>query len=89
MVGHYASPLRSLKKTDLGSALAVSERALEVGMQHLSEQKFHECDVLLACPQLNEYSRFDTKQHREIFEAGRRATLDAMDSIRRAIDAVV
>jgi NTE family protein len=88
VVGHYASPLRSVKQTDLSGVLAVSLRALEVGMHFTSKQKFHECDVMLSCPQLNEYSLFDTKHHLEIFEAGRRATLDAMDSIERAMDAV-
>jgi NTE family protein len=88
VVGHYASPLRGVKQTDLSGVLAVSLRALEVGMHFTSKQKFHECDVMLSCPQLNEYSLFDTKHHLEIFEAGRRATLDAMDSIERAMDAV-
>jgi predicted acylesterase/phospholipase RssA len=67
---------------------AVSERALEVGMHSTSKQKFHECDVMLSCPGLNDFSLFDTKHHREIFDAGRRATLAAMDSIKRAMDAV-
>jgi NTE family protein len=88
VVGHYASPLRSLREPDLHGLLAVSERALEVGMHFASKEKFHECDVMLSCPELNRYSLFDTRHHREIFEAGRRATLDAMDSIKRAIDAV-
>jgi NTE family protein len=88
VVGHYASPLRSVKRADLSGVLAVSERALEVGMHFTSKQKFHECDVLVSCPQLNDYGLFDTRHHREIFEAGRRATLDAMDSIQRAMDAV-
>jgi NTE family protein len=88
VVGHYASPLRSVRQTDLTGVLAVSERALEVGMHFSSRQKFHECDVMLSCPQLNEYGLFDTKHHREIFEAGRRATLAAMDTIQRAVEAV-
>jgi NTE family protein len=88
MVGHYASPLRHVSQTDLGGLLAVSERALELGMHSASKEKFHECDVMLSCPELNQYGLFDTKHHREIFEAGRRATLAAMDSIRRALDAV-
>ena len=89
VVGHYASPLRSVRQADLSGVLAVSERALEVGMHATSKQKFHECDVMLTCPQLNQYGLFDTKHHREIFEVGRRTTLAAMDSIRRALDAVV
>ena len=88
VVGHYASPLRVVKQGDLGGVLAVSERALEVGMYYASEQKFHECDVMLKCPQLNEYGLFDTKHHLQIFELGRNAALDAMDSIQRALDAV-
>ena len=88
VVGHYASPLRSASRADLNGVLSVSERALEVGMHFASKHKFHECDVMLRCPQLSKYGLFDTKHHREIFEAGRQATLSAMDSIQRAIDAV-
>jgi NTE family protein len=88
VVGHYASPLRSLRQEDLSGVLAVSERALEVGMHFTSKQKFHECDVMLTCPELNEYGLFDTRNHRRIFEAGRRATLDSLDSIQRAMDSV-
>jgi len=87
MLGHYASPLRSVTRADLSGVLAISERALEVGMYYASEQKFHQCDVMLRCPQLNQFGLFDTKHHREIFEIGRQATLAAMDSIQRAIDA--
>jgi len=89
VVGHYASPLRTVEQTDLQSLLGVSERALEVGMHFHSRQKFHECDVMLSCPELGAYGMFDTKHHREIFEAGRRATLESVDAIRRAVDAVV
>jgi hypothetical protein len=78
-----------VRQTDLTGVLAVSERALEVGMRFASKQKFHECDVMLSCPQLNEYGLFDTKHHREIFDVGRRATLASMDSIQRALEAVV
>ena len=88
IVGHYASPLRRVKQADLNGVLAVAERALDVGMNAASRQKFHECDVLLTCPQLSEYSLFDTKHHHEIADAGRQAALDAMDSIKRALDAV-
>lgn len=88
IVGHYASPLRKLKQSDLGSVLSVTERALEVGMQSTSKQKFHECDVLVTCPELSSYGLFDTKHHREIFELGRQATLAAMDAIERALGAV-
>lgn len=87
LVGHYASPLRRVGKLDLRGILAVSERALDVAMHHRSVQKFHWCDVMLTCPELNQYGLFDTRHHREIFEVGRRTTLAAMDSIKAAMDA--
>ena len=58
-------------------------------MHFASKQKFHECDVMLKCPDLSQYSLFDTKHHREIFEQGKRATLAAMDSIKQKLEAVV
>jgi NTE family protein len=88
VVGHYASPLRTVNHADINGVLAVSERALEVGMHFASKQKFHECDVVLTCPELNQYSLFDTKQHREIFEVGKRTTLAAMDAIKQALASV-
>lgn len=89
VVGHYASPLHRVEQEDLSSVIAVSERALEVGMHASSRQKFYECDVMISCPELSEYGLFDTRHHREIFEAGRRATLAAMDRVREALEAVV
>ena len=88
MVGHYASPLRTMGQSDLRGVLAVSERALEVAMHFHSKQKFHECDVLLTCPELSQYGTFDSKHHRAIFEAGQRTTLAAIDSIKWAVDSV-
>ena len=88
VLGHYASPLRSVTHADMGGVLAVSERALEVGMHFASKQKFHECDVMLSCPELSQYGLFDTKHHREIFDEGKRTTLAAMDSIELALASV-
>jgi len=89
VLGHYASPLRSVKNSDISGVLALSERALEVGMHFASKQKFHECDVMLRCPELSEYSMFDTRHHDEIFALGKRTTLAAIDAIKRALDAVI
>jgi NTE family protein len=89
VLGHYASPLRALRTSDLDGLLAVSERAIEVGMHFASKQKFHECDVMLVCPELNRFGIFDTRHHRQIFELGRRTTLAAMASIERVLRDVV
>lgn len=81
-----AFPLESMTT----GALALSEWTLEVGMHDTSKQKFHECDVMLHCPRLNEHglSQTNPKHHQQIFEAGREASLAAMASIRGALDAV-
>jgi len=89
VLGHYASPLRRVQNVDINGVLAVSERALEVGMHFTSKEKFHECDVMLRCPELNQYGMFDTKHHGKIFELGKQTTLAAMDSIKQALDAVI
>lgn len=89
IVGHYASPLRSVTWDDLNGVLAVPERALEVGMWFASKEKFHQCDVLVRCPDLIRFSLFDTRNHREIFEMGRRATLERIDAIERALAQVI
>ena len=73
-------PLREPRSEPYGKATwAVCSRSpsgrFEVGMHFASKQKFHECDVMLTCPELNQYGIFDTKHHRAIFETGQRATL--------------
>ena len=88
LIGHYASPMRTVKQADLNGAFSVSERALEVAMYFASKPKFHECDVFLSSPQLSHFSMFDTRNHEAIFDIGRRTTLAAMDSIRRALEAL-
>jgi NTE family protein len=87
LVGHYARPMRSVKQDDLSGVFAVSERALEVAMYSSSKPKFHECDVILHSPELSRYGMFDTRNHRAIFEHGRRTALGAMDSILAALEA--
>ncbi len=87
LVGHYASPLRTVDESDLKGVVAVSERALEVGMHFSSKPKFHECDVMVRAPELRQYGLFDTKNHRKIFEIGRQATLASLKSIEAAMAA--
>jgi NTE family protein len=87
LVGHYASPLRTVEKSDLKGVVAVSERALEVGMHFNSKPKFHECDVMVRAPELSQYGLFDTKHHRKIFEIGRQAAIASLESIERAMAA--
>ncbi len=81
IVGVYASPLRSIEAGTLKSSLAVSQRALEIGMYYNSQHKFHQCDVLVLPAELSRYGTFDTKHFAEIMEVGYRAARDRMEAI--------
>lgn len=87
LVGHYASPLRSVRKADLDGVLAVSQRAFEVAMHFSSKMKFYECDVMLCPEELGNYGLFDTKNHREIFNVGYRVASGSLDQIEQALEA--
>jgi len=87
LVGHYASPLQVVRTTDLDGVLAVSQRALEVGMFFSSKMKFYECDVMLCPPELSRFGLFDTKNHREIFEIGYEAASSRVEEIAQALAA--
>jgi NTE family protein len=82
ILGVYATPLSMPAESDLDSTLAVTQRALEIGMYHASKRKFHYADLVLSPAGLTPFDTFDLKRHAEIAEIGYRAALDAMDSIR-------
>ena len=86
IVGVYASPLRSSDQADLRSSLAVSQRAFEVAMYLNSRPKFRECDMLLSPPELASYGSF-TKDTREVYEIGYKATVDRIDAIMEKLEA--
>ena len=85
ILGVYASPLRTVGRSDLRSSLAVSFRAFEVGMYYTSRRKFHHCDLVL-CPEgLSRFGPFDAKRHAEILEIGYQAARERMDDILRIV----
>jgi NTE family protein len=85
ILGVYASPIRQVHQSHLGTALALSQRALEVGMFSASKAKFGRCGFVV-CPEgLNRYGLFDTKHIREIFDIGYEAALASIESIRRVV----
>lgn len=85
LVGIYASPLRKIDRARLKNPLAVSQRAIEVGMYLASKRKFHACDVVICPEELSRFGVFDTKNLRAILEVGYRATVERIDEIRRAV----
>jgi len=86
ILGVYASPLRTPRDGELESTLSVSQRAFEVAMFLNSSPKFRECDMLLSPPELSEYGVF-TKQAKEVYEIGFRATIERMDAIVARLEA--
>jgi NTE family protein len=85
LVGHYASPLRAARAEDLDGGIAVSQRALEVGMYFSSRRKFYACDVMIRAPALSRFGLFDMKNHQEIFEIGYQAAVSQLDEIEQAL----
>ncbi|HEX9800825.1 MAG TPA: patatin-like phospholipase family protein [Thermoanaerobaculia bacterium] len=80
-LGVYVSPLHRVAAKTLDTSLAVTQRAIEIGMYLASARKFRHVDLVL-CPQhLDAYSTLDPKRHVEIFEIGYRAADERMDEI--------
>jgi len=86
IVGVYASPLRDVSQ-GFSTSLAVTQRALEIGMYHASRRKFDQAALVLCPPELARYATFDIKRHREIAEIGYQAAKQSMDDILRLLDA--
>jgi NTE family protein len=80
-LGVYASPLHRVEPKSLDNSLAVTQRAIEIGMYLASSRRFRHVDLLL-CPQaLDGFSTLDPKRHSEILDIGYRAALERIDEI--------
>ena len=88
IIGVHVSPLREIPASELGTSVAVLERALDVGMFNKSRADFGRCDVLILPAELTGYSMFDSKRIDEIEAAGYREAMRRMPAILRAIKTV-
>lgn len=80
-LGVYVSPLQRVEAGTLDSSLAVTSRAIEIGMYLASARKFRHVDLVLCPQELDAYSTLDAKRHREILEIGYSAASARMDEI--------
>lgn len=87
ILGVYVNPMRPRERAEMKSSLAITHRAIEIGMYYSSRSKFHECDLVLCPPELSAYKAFDTKTPHlvEIMEIGYRAARARMDEILRLV----
>ena len=85
IVGVYASPMREVGRSQLKSALAVSQRAFEVAMYYASRSKFHRCDLVISPPELSRFGSFDTRDLREVLEVGYEAGKARVDELREIL----
>jgi NTE family protein len=85
ILGVYASPIRTIDRSDLKSSLAVSLRAFEIGMFSASRRKFHQCDLVISPEQLGGYGNFDTRHYAEIMDIGYRAARERMGEITQLV----
>lgn len=85
VLGVHVSPMREMQIEELGSSLAVLERALEVGMFSRSQEHFALCDLMVLPRQLVHYGMFDTKHLTDIEATGYEATLPHLAEIKRLV----
>jgi NTE family protein len=86
IIGSYAGPLVRAAREDLDSTLAVTQRALDIGVYLTSRGRFHLCDVLLCPPQLSRFKSFEGGHLEEIFAIGHRAATEQIGTIRAALE---
>lgn len=80
-LGVYVSPLQRVDAGKLTTALAVTQRALGIGMYQASLRKFHHVDLVLCPQELEVHKTLDPKRHEEIVAIGYRAACERMDEI--------
>jgi NTE family protein len=85
VIGVHVSPLRPVTQSDLGTSLAVVERALEIGMFQKSRADFSLCDAVIQPADLAQFTMFDTKRLAEVEAAGYAAGKRQAPAIARAL----
>ena len=85
LLGVYASPLPRRQRSQLRSSLAVSMRALEVGMFFNSQRRFHRCGLVICPKALSGHGNFETRHYAEILEIGYREARQRMPEILRLL----
>lgn len=85
LLGVYASPLPRRERAELRSSLAVSMRALEVGMFFNSRRRFHRCGLVICPEALAAHGNFQTRRYAEILEIGYRTARERMPEILRLV----
>jgi len=85
-LGVYVSPLHKIESVKLDSSLAVTQRAVEIGMYLASERKFRHVDLLLCPQELERFATIDAKHHGEILEIGRDAARQRIDELLDLLD---
>jgi len=88
ILGSYAGPLIRAARGDLDSTLALTQRALDIGIYQTSRAKFHSCDVLLCPPELSGFRSFENDHLEELFAIGHRAALQQMGALLAALEAL-
>jgi NTE family protein len=86
-LGVYVSPLHQVAASAMRDSLAVSRRAVEIGMFLASQRRFRHVDLVLCPQELESFATLDPKRHEQIAEIGYRAALARLDEIRALVQA--
>lgn len=85
ILGVHVNPMREVSPAELGSSLAVIERALEVGMFVKAREDFSRCELVIHPPNMVRFGLFETKRIVEIEAAGYEAAMARMPEIERLV----
>ena len=78
LIGVYANAITPISIDDLNHSHQIVERAFKLRTVQDDIQKFPDCDVLIAPPELSQFGTFDKKPLFEIFDIGYRYGLEAL-----------
>lgn len=87
VIAVHVSPLPKIGRRDLGSGLAVLERAFEIGMYRQSLACFDRCDALILPRAVARFGMFETRRLAAIEAAGYAEAVAALPALRRALAA--
>jgi NTE family protein len=87
IIGVYVNPLDVIKASDLSSSRSVLDRALKIGMNNISVQKFNQCDLVIAPELLSAIGTFSTSHLMDCYEIGYLQAKKQLAEIRRLKEA--
>jgi len=82
IIGVNLISMLPLQQTDLGNAVAMSERIFDMLVVNNTEDNYHLCDMIINPPEIMNYGVFGFKNGHALYEIGYNATMAEIDKIK-------